>query len=107
MSGDAHPGLVINLFGPFEARKNGQLLTSLQAREGERLLALLVLNHGRVVASSTLASTLWPETGSLDSLRHSVTHVRQVLGDDSCRLQSAKGGLLLDLAGAGGDVRSE
>ena len=104
MPDDAQSGLVIRLFGPFEARKGGQLLTGLQTREGERLVALLVLNHGHLVAGPTLASTLWPETGSLDSLRHSVNHVRQVLGDEAHRLQSSKGGILLDLEGADADL---
>ncbi|HZP82155.1 MAG TPA: AAA-like domain-containing protein [Chthonomonadaceae bacterium] len=97
-------GLTIRLFGPFEASRNGVLLTGLQTREGERLLALLLLNHGFTVQNTALASALWPETGSLDSLRQSVSHLRQVLEEDGRRLQAARGGLLLDATGLDVDV---
>src|ERR1051326_2367999 len=92
MAQNTSAALTIRLFGPFEARLNGSPLPGLQNREGERLLALLTLNYGRMVTNTTLASNLWPETGSLDSLRQGVAHLRQVLGEEAVRLQAPKGG---------------
>jgi DNA-binding SARP family transcriptional activator len=83
---------------------NGIPLIGLQTREGERLLALLVIHARRTVLSTTLAATLWPETESLDSLRQSVIHLRQVLGEEAPRLQTPKGGLFLELNGTDVDV---
>jgi len=96
--------LTIKLFGPFEARLNGTAIPGLQNREGERLLALLTLNHGRLVPNTSLASILWPETGSLDSLRQSVAHLRHVLGQEGDRLQAPKGSLTINLDGAKVDI---
>ena len=96
--------LTLKLFGPFEVRKHGVPLAGLHNREGERLLVLLTLQAGRVVPNTALASLLWPETGSLDSLRQSVSHLRQCLGEEGARLQAPKGGLLLDLSEADVDV---
>jgi DNA-binding SARP family transcriptional activator len=100
----APSGLTIKLFGIFEARLNGVLISDLQVREGERLLALLTLNQGYNQQGHILASTLWPETGSLDSLRASIAHLRNVLGDEASRLKTPKGALFLDLAGVDVDV---
>src|SRR5690242_14911886 len=96
--------LTLKLFGVFEARLNGELIPDLQFREGERLLALLVLNQGFVLQGPVLASTLWPETESLDSLRASVVHLRNVLGAESSRLNNPRGGLAITLEGADVDV---
>ena len=96
--------LTIKMYGPFEAWLKGSPLIGLQNREGQRLVALLTVNHGRVVPSAALASMLWPDTGSLDSLRQSVVHVRTVLGNESGRLRAPRGGLTLDLEGADVDL---
>ena len=96
--------LTLRLYGPFEAWLCGSAIPGLQNREGQRLLALLASNYGRVVPNSTLASMLWPETGSLDSLRQSVVHLRVVLGKEAGRLQAPHGGLTLDLSGADVDL---
>jgi len=98
------PGFLVRLFGFFEAHLNGVPMTGLRVRDAERLLALLALNHGRMLQSASLAATLWPETGSLESLRQSVTHLRSLLGEQGERLKSSKGGLFLDLEGAEVDV---
>ena len=97
-------GLAIKLFGSFEARLDGALMTGLQVRDAERLLGLLALNHGRALQSASLATTLWPETGSLDSLRQSLTYLRSLLGQESARLQTSKGSVFLDLEGAEVDI---
>ena len=96
--------LTIKLFGTFEARLNGVLMSDLQVREGERLLVLLILNQGNYQQGQNLASTLWPVTRSLVSLRASVIHLRRVLGDEESRLKTPKGGLCLDLEGIDVDV---
>ena len=104
MTEHASHNLTIRLFGPFEAWLNGAPLTGLQNREGQRLVALLASNYGRVMSNAILASLLWPETGSLDSLRQSVVYVRNVLGSEAGRLKAPSGGLTLDLSDADVDV---
>src|SRR4051812_33389597 len=104
MAAQATKDLTIKLFGPFEARWRGVPLAGLQNRGGGGLLVLLTLNAGRIVSTATLASVLWPETASLDSLRQSVAHLRQVLGEEGARLEASKGGLLFDLSEAKVDV---
>lgn len=101
---DAPSGLVLRLFGTFEARLNGVLMSDLLVREGERLLVLLTLNQSNTQHVQSLADILWPETGSLDSLRASVAHLRKALGSEASRLKTPKGGLFLDLEGADVDV---
>src|SRR5438045_997096 len=96
---DSLPGLTMKLFGAFEVRLNGAILTGLQARDGERLLALLTLRHDQTLSGASVASLLWPETGSLDSLRQSVTHLRLLLKTEAARLHTPRGSLLLDLQG--------
>src|SRR5579871_1031627 len=96
--------LTLTLFGAFEASSNGILLPGLQRRDGERLLALLALQQGRPIKSEALARTLWAASGSLDSLHQAVSHLRRALAEHTYRLQSLKGALLLDLAGAEVDV---
>src|SRR5579871_5684446 len=98
--------LEIRLFGDFEARLDGNLLNELARRDGARALALLTLHHGRELPNTWLASILWPITGSLDSLRQSIAHLRSVLGVEAHRLQTHKGNLLFDLKGARVDVIS-
>jgi DNA-binding SARP family transcriptional activator len=104
MAAGTAANLKIRLYGPFEAWLGGSPLTGLQNREGERLVALLAISYGRVVPSAALASMLWPDTGSLDSLRQTVVHVRHVLGTEAARLRAPKGGLMLDLTGADVDL---
>jgi DNA-binding SARP family transcriptional activator len=104
MREDLRGTLKIRMYGPFEAWLDDAPLEGLRSREGQRLVALLTLNHGSVVPNAKLASMLWPDTGSLDSLRQSVVHVRHVLGDQGARLLAPRGGLTLDLQGADVDL---
>ncbi len=92
------------LFGAFEARSDNITLSGLRKRDGERLLPLLVLHHGRPVKTDALAQTLWAASGSLDILHQAASHLRRVLAEQAHRLQSPKGTLALDLAGARVDV---
>ena len=96
--------LTITLFGAFEACCGGVSLPGLQKRDGVRLLALLTLQHGRPVKTEVLAQTLWAASGSLDSLHQAASHLRRALAEHAYRLQSPKGTLILDLAGAQVDV---
>ena len=60
--------LTLRLFGPLEAAVHGVPLPRLRSRTGYRLLALLVLRHGREVEREWLAGTLWPESAAADLL---------------------------------------
>jgi hypothetical protein len=44
--------LAITLFGPFDARRNGQALPRMRTRKGYALLALLALRRGAPVERS-------------------------------------------------------
>jgi len=101
---DLQPLFSMKLFGSFEVRLGGSNLSGLHARDADRLLAFLTLRPGQTLPGASVASVLWPETGSLDSLRQSVTHLRQVLQADSSRLQTPRGSVLLDLHGADVDL---
>lgn len=96
--------LTLALFGGFEACCGGASLPDLQKRDGERLLVLLALQHGRPVKTEVLAQTLWPTSGSLDSLHQAASHLRRALVEHAYRLQSPKGTLALDLAGVQVDI---
>jgi DNA-binding SARP family transcriptional activator len=105
---DSPPLLALQLFGPFEARVNGDPLPQLRFRKGEWLLALLTLRAGRLVERDWLAGLLWPErteTPALTSLRNSLLHLRQALGPAACRLEAPTGHTLrLELLTAEADV---
>lgn len=97
--------LRIRLFGPFEARLNGLALPSLsEHRKAAELLALLMLHADNELGNEWVASHLWPNTGSLDSLKHSVSDLRQALGPMSTRLLARAGKLSLDLTDVVVDV---
>jgi non-specific serine/threonine protein kinase len=102
------PSLSIRLFGPFDVQVNGQPLPRLRSRNGQWLLALLVLRHDREVSREWLAGLLWPEsTQSLAyaNLRRSLNDLRHALGPAAHRLRSpAPHSLCLDLSGADCDV---
>ena len=96
--------LCIQMLGSFEARLNGTPLLDLKAREGARLLAYLLLQQNRSVSATAVAELFWPETGSLDSLRQSVRHIRGVLGSEGYRLESARGIVAFKSEGADIDI---
>src|SRR5689334_14993947 len=96
--------LTLTLFGGFEACCGGDPLAGLQERDGERLLALLALQHGRPLRTDALAQSLWPASGSLDSLHQAASNLRRALGELAHCLQSPKGSLQLDLAVVRADV---
>jgi DNA-binding SARP family transcriptional activator len=96
------------LFGAFDAQVHGRPLPPMRTRRGQRLLALLILRHGREVDRSWLAGTVWPdssESDALRSLRQTLVDLRHALGEEAVRLTSPTARTLrLDLAGATADV---
>jgi predicted ATPase/DNA-binding SARP family transcriptional activator len=91
MADDSPPLLTLQLFGPFEARVQGDSLPHLRFRKGQALLTLLALRAGHEVERDWLAGQLWPdrtETPTLTSLRNSLLNLRQALGPAACRLQA-------------------
>ncbi len=100
----ARRALSLTLFGAFEARLGDAAIPDLQKRDGERLLALLTLQHGHPLKTELISERLWPASGSLDSLHQAVSHLRRALAEHAWRLQSPKGILLFDLEGVKADV---
>src|SRR5438034_105676 len=83
--------LLLRLFGPFEARLNGDPLPRLRSRKESQLLALLTLRHGREVKRAWLAGILWPassEQQALANLRKSLKELRRALGTAAACLSS-------------------
>ena len=105
--------LTLQLFGTFQARQGNTPLPGLHRREGERLLAYLVLNAGEPVASRELARRFWPaeaqlntgEQGDFPNVRQAIRALRQALGTDGDRLsRPTRATILLNLEGTQTDV---
>jgi DNA-binding SARP family transcriptional activator len=94
----------VHLFGTPQVCVEGTPVVGISTRQGDRLLACLVLAKEQTLPSDPLAERLWPETGSHDSLHHCVQHLRQAFKSESGRLQSARGKLTLDVSDAFVDV---
>ncbi len=98
-------GLSIRLFGPLEVWVYGAPARGLRERQNAaRLLAVLALRANTPVSNEWVATRIWPETGSVDSLGHEVPLVRAALGPYGCCLTAKAGSLCLDLRGASVDV---
>jgi predicted ATPase/class 3 adenylate cyclase len=108
MTDPASPLLTLRLFGPFDARLDGEPLPRLRSLKGQWLLALLILRHGVDVERSWLAGMLWPnspESPALANLRNSLTDLRRALGTAAVRLCSPTPHTLrLELTAAEADV---
>jgi predicted ATPase/DNA-binding SARP family transcriptional activator len=100
--------LCLRLFGSFEVRRHGALLSGVRARRGHWLLTLLALRHGGPVERAWVAGTLWPdspEPRAFRSLRSSLADLRLALGPDAGRLRSPTTHTLsLDLSGTDVDL---
>jgi len=84
-------GLVIRLFGTFEARIDGRPLPRLRTRKGEWLLALLCLKQAGALSREWLAEALWPDSAlerSAANLRLSLCDLRRALGSEAHRVHS-------------------
>ncbi len=103
----------IRLFGSFGIWIDGNRVFGLHRREGEKLLAYLVLHAGEPVTYRTLATLFWPSEAyagmdggaTFQSTRQAVRALRVALGAEASRLVSVgKGIFWLDIAGADVDV---
>jgi predicted ATPase len=78
--------VVIRLLGIPEVQIGGWALPPLRTKKGLSLLALLVLAHGKPLARTRLAVTLWPdstEAAGLANLRRTLTDLRHALGESA------------------------
>jgi tetratricopeptide (TPR) repeat protein len=78
--------LTIRLLGIPEVQIGGRALPPLRTKKGLSLLALLVLAHGKPLARTRLAVTLWPdstEAAGLANLRRTLTDLRHALGQSA------------------------
>jgi DNA-binding SARP family transcriptional activator len=96
--------LTIRLLGELQAQYDGRDLPDLRLCSADRLLAILALRSGRPIRNTLVAEMLWPDTGSLNSLRKANEYLRKALGPQSGRLRTEKGVLHLDLSDAEIDV---
>lgn len=101
-------GLEFRILGPFEV-VTGEGALRLAGAKQRALLALLVLERGRVVSTERLIDALWgesPPAGAAKSLHVYVSQLRRALGDGV--LLRRNGGYVLALsAGAVDGVRFE
>ncbi|MFG1911221.1 BTAD domain-containing putative transcriptional regulator [Kribbella sp. NPDC048928] len=96
--------LDIRLLGPFEIRRDGQVLRVPGAKV-RALLAMLALNCGRTVSPTALGAALWtddPPQRLRGSLQTYVGRLRRVLGDDAIATEPT--GYRLDLPSDSVDV---
>lgn len=113
MPPETSPPLRIHLFGLFGVERGGAPLMGLRLREGERLLAYLLLHRENPVPYRKLAQLFWPSearavagfSGEYRSTRQAIYVLRQTLGPDAARLVSEGKGLVrLDADGLDADI---
>ena len=97
------PPLKITLLGLFGVNTGDAPVADIHARSGDRVLAYLVL-HKLPVHRQSVASAVWPETGSLDSLRQCISTLRRNLGPHKARLITAGDTMSFDTAGVSVDA---
>src|SRR5512134_1278797 len=76
------PGLALSLFGSFEATFNGKLITGLESRKIQALLALLALESHQAHSREYLAALLWPDSetsSAYHNLRQALSSAKQAL----------------------------
>ena len=96
--------LTMKLFGPLDIQVGDAGPRVLGSPAAAELIALLALHHDRGLRSSWVAELIWPDTGSLDSLRHAVRGARDILGQEGSRLELTNQTLFLHLEGADVDL---
>jgi DNA-binding SARP family transcriptional activator len=72
------------VLGPLDLRRDGSPV-SLRAAKPRKLLAILLVHHGRVVSKDRLVEYLWPESppaGAEHAIESHVSRLRSLLGDD-------------------------
>src|SRR5918999_5736708 len=89
--------LDIQVLGPIEVVRDGHPVR-LGGRKQRAVLALLVIDAGRVVSSDRLLDEIWSdEVGSTRSLQVYVSELRRLLGDPG-RIRGETGGYRLTAA---------
>src|SRR5206468_1892729 len=97
--------LRFRLFGSFAATLGVREISELRHhRKSAQLLALLALHANKALGNEWVAAQLWPDTGSLDSLGHTVPVLRKALGSQGDRLLAKSGSLFLDTTDADVDT---
>lgn len=78
------PRLSLMLFGGFEARLDGQVITRFESVRVRALLAYLVVENSRVHTRDELATLFWPDQPDRtahNNLRQALANLRQAIGD--------------------------
>ena len=78
--------LIIRLLGPVQVTLDGQPVAGFESEKGRALLAYLAAEPERPHQREALAEMLWPgrpEGAARANLRHTLAHLRQVLGDQA------------------------
>src|SRR4051812_3713045 len=86
------------VLGPLEIRRDGSTIP-LRASRQRTFLAVLLVNHGRVVSVDRLIEDVWPEpppAGARHALETHASRLRSLLGDD-LPLQARPPGYVLAL----------
>jgi DNA-binding SARP family transcriptional activator len=91
--------LRFHLFGPFEAFRNGQLITNQdwRSQQTRAVCKVLLAQRGQVVSSSQLIEILWPEDDPQAARRRlhvRVSQLRKTLEAGKARVQTVDGGYL-------------
>ena len=84
------------VLGPLELRRDGEPVV-LQAAARRRLLAALLIEHGRVVSVDRLADALWPDSPPQSvrgALQMTVSRTRKLVGDDGVLVSRPPGYVL-------------
>jgi DNA-binding SARP family transcriptional activator len=79
------PHLSLSLLGGFEAKLDGNPLTSIKTDKARLLLIYLAVEHERPHRRQILAGLFWPdfpEVGARANLRHALANLRAVLAED-------------------------
>ena len=86
-----------NVLGPVQVSLGDDEIVVMTPKR-RALLALLVLNHGRLVPTDVLIDELWgdsPPANAASSLQAHVSHLRRALGDGAPPIVSQSAGYLL------------
>lgn len=95
----ATPRLRFRILGPLEVTRDGNVV-DLGARKQRAVLAILLLNANRVVATERLIDELWgdaPPDTARSALQVYVAALRKVLGDEGSTLRTSAPGYVLDV----------
>jgi len=92
------PHLTLSLLGGFEARLDGQPITTFGTDKARALLAYLAIESGRPHRRSALAALLWPELSAkkaAHNLSQTLLRLRQALREDGRPARAAQQPFLL------------